>query len=139
MKIKENYLAWGIDVNAFPKNGNDAKQLEFLVNFAVLAPSSHNSQPWRFRIAGNSIIVEPEFRRALPASDKNNRQLFISIGCAVENIIIAAYYFGYKTSVSYNSKGNNIFDVKIECAHTNENNYETAHHLIFSIPATDFF
>ncbi len=61
----------------------------------MLAPSSHNSQPWKFAVAGNVISVAPEFGRALPQSDANHRQLYVSIGAAAENIVAAAEYYGY--------------------------------------------
>jgi len=44
--MKANYAAWGIDVNSFPQDGGIEDQLRFLIGFAILAPSGHNSQPW---------------------------------------------------------------------------------------------
>ncbi|MBI3589397.1 MAG: hypothetical protein HY093_03230 [Candidatus Liptonbacteria bacterium] len=43
--MKENYAPWEIDVEAFPKKGSLDDQLKFLLGFAILAPSTHNSQP----------------------------------------------------------------------------------------------
>lgn len=72
-------------------------RLKFLLKFGVLAPSSHNTQAWQFSINNNEIIIAPDFSRELKASDTNNRQLYISLGCALQNILIAADYYGYKT------------------------------------------
>lgn len=99
--MKKNYKAWNINIEDFYKQKTNEEKLRFLLNFAVLAPSSHNSQPWSFVIKDNSILISPEQKRRLSESDKNDRQLYISLGCAVENIIIAADYYGYKTSIDY--------------------------------------
>ena len=99
--MKDNYKAWGVDYKDFYilKARND--KLEFLLRFAVLAPSSHNSQPWRFEVRDNLILVSPERARALPESDKNNRQLYISLGAAIENIITAADFYNLKYNLRY--------------------------------------
>lgn len=94
----KNLSAWNIAPSSF--DGIPAeKRLEFLVRFAVLAPSSHNSQPWKFRIEPSAIIVEPEPARSLPASDADDRQLYISLGCAIENIALAADLYGYHAEI----------------------------------------
>lgn len=96
--MKENFSAWTLDVSAFDEQPPE-KRLAFLVRFAVLAPSSHNSQPWKFVVDGNAVTVAPDMARALPQSDANHRQLYLSIGCAVENLCAAADYYGYRTEV----------------------------------------
>ena len=53
----ENYRAWQVKPEDFPISGSLTEQLKFLLNFAVLAPSTHNSQPWNFKIAKNQIII----------------------------------------------------------------------------------
>lgn len=37
--------AWAIDADAYPAHGSAAAQLEFLLGYAILAPSGHNTQP----------------------------------------------------------------------------------------------
>lgn len=77
-----------------------------IANYASKAPSGHNTQPWKFHIADDTITVIPNFEVALPVVDGNNRELFISLGCAVENLCIAANHFGYITQiVEYSIKG----------------------------------
>lgn len=101
--MKINYQPWKIDFSEFEVSNTLEAKLKFFVKFAVLAPSSHNSQPWSFTIQENKIIVSPDFSRALPYSDKNHRELYISLGCAIENLRTAANYFGFKTVVDYNN------------------------------------
>jgi nitroreductase len=70
------------------------------VRLATLAASSHNTQPWRFRLARNEITVLPDFARRCPVVDPDDAHLFKSLGCAVENLIHAAAAQGYAGEVS---------------------------------------
>lgn len=70
-----------------------------IASYASKAPSGHNTQPWKFHITNGTITVLPNLDVALPVVDGNNRELFISLGCAVENLCIAASYFGYTTHI----------------------------------------
>jgi nitroreductase len=72
-----------------------------LVSYATLAPSGHNTQPWRFSIDGNTIRIFPDLTRRLPVVDPDDHALCISLGCALENLILAANNAGYDTEVSY--------------------------------------
>ena len=126
--MKANYRAWEFQFQDFEKQKTDIDQLRFLLNFAVLAPSSHNSQPWRFIIKKGEIIIEPEFNRALPSSDKNHRQLFISMGCALENLLVAADYYNFETAVTYGS------GITINLQKRNSPLLYGDNHLISSIP-----
>jgi hypothetical protein len=72
-----------------------------LINYATLAPSGHNTQPWRFSIDGNTIRIFPDLTRRLPVVDPDDHALYISLGCALENLILAANNAGYDTKVSY--------------------------------------
>ena len=62
---------------------------------ASLAPSGHNSQPWRVRIKNPNLwTIEADKSRRLPAVDPNNRELLLSIGAFVENLSITAGALG---------------------------------------------
>jgi hypothetical protein len=75
------------------------QQLLQLIGFGIKAPSGHNIQPWKFRIGGNTIEIYPDFSRRSPIADPDNRELFISLGCATENICIAATSMKYRAHV----------------------------------------
>ncbi len=77
------------------------EQIRFLLRYAVMAPSSHNTQPWKFRIEGNKIHVFADFSRWLTIADPARRELFISVGCALENLWLAARTFRYQGSITY--------------------------------------
>ena len=66
-----------------------------IVRSAVKAPSGHNTQPWLFANEKDGIIIKPDFNRSLPIADPENRELYISLGCAAETAIIAARFYGY--------------------------------------------
>jgi hypothetical protein len=75
--------------------------LKFLVESAMKAPSGHNTQPWKFENIDDGIIIHPDFSRALPVVDSDNHALYISLGCAIENIIIAASVKGLESTIQY--------------------------------------
>lgn len=71
-----------------------------LVAKAVMAPSGHNTQPWRFKLRQDGVIeVTPDFDMQLPLVDPYNRELFISLGCAIENMAVYADSLGYAIAV----------------------------------------
>jgi len=70
-----------------------------LVRHASRAPSSHNTQPWKFRNLEDGIHLLPDLSRSLPVVDPDNHALFISLGCALENLLIAARQLGHSVQV----------------------------------------
>ncbi len=80
---------------------SDQDKIKHLVNFALFAPSSHNTQPWLFKLDVGKIEVKINKSRELKQSDKNNRQLYLSIGAAVGNILLAAESYGLSAVVEY--------------------------------------
>ncbi len=75
----------------------DFKQM---VSYAIMAQSGHNTQPWLFHLSSNTIEIHPDLSRSLPVVDENHCELYISLGCAAENLIIAAGTMGYETRFS---------------------------------------
>lgn len=66
-----------------------------MVRAAILASSPHNTQPWRFRIAPDRIDLFADIGRNLGSFDPYLREMHIGLGCAVENMMIAARPCGY--------------------------------------------
>lgn len=56
---------------------------------ASLAPSVHNTQPWRFRITPTTFELRANRDRRLHVLDPTSRQLLISCGCALFNARVA--------------------------------------------------
>lgn len=92
--MNKNLLAWEISENDFPFKGTNKDKLKFFINYAVLAPSGHNTQPWLFRINDDSIDILADRTRALPVIDPDDKELIISCGAAITNITVAMKYFG---------------------------------------------
>ncbi len=76
-----------------------------LVSCAAQAPSGHNSQPWLFAIKEGEITLHPNFEKRLPAVDADDRELFISLGCAAENLCIAASKLQYLSALTVTDDG----------------------------------
>ena len=74
-----------------------------LVRYATLAPSSHNTQCWKFRIENETISILPDVSRRCPAVDPDNHHLFVSLGCAAENLTQAALANGLHSNAAVES------------------------------------
>lgn len=77
-------------------------ELRDLVRFATLAPNGHNTQPWRFAIAPGQITIRPDLSRRTPVVDPDDHHVFVSLGCAVENLALAAAARGYRGDPVFN-------------------------------------
>jgi hypothetical protein len=98
-KVSDKLAAWDVRGSDFPMAGTISDQLKFLLNYAVLAPSGPNTQPWKFSIKDNEISLIADFSRALPSLDPLNRTLYISHGCVITNLLLAAEHFGFAYDV----------------------------------------
>ncbi len=80
----------------------DQPQTE-LIRYATLAASGHNTQPWKFTLLPNVSVIEihPDYARRLPSVDPSDRELWISLGCALENLRIAALAAGLSPTITY--------------------------------------
>jgi nitroreductase len=77
------------------------EQARALVGAAVLAPSEWNTQPWRFEVEHASVRMVTDPTRLLPWTDRDSRGLMISLGAALENLLIAARAYGLRPTVEY--------------------------------------
>jgi hypothetical protein len=83
-----------------------------LVADATRAASSHNTQPWRFEIGENLIRIVPDFSRRCPRVDPDDHHLYVSLGCAAENMVLAATSKGWDAAVEVRRLGNaHVIDV----------------------------
>lgn len=90
---------WHVAEADWPAAGDPAAKLAFAVRYAVLAPSGHNTQPWRFRPCGDRIELLADRRRALPVVDPADRALVISCGAALGLLGVALCRFGHAGAV----------------------------------------
>lgn len=85
-RVWEQQLKTGADMNT---------QIGEIIRYATLAPSGHNTRPWKFAVKDNTIRILPDFERHLAIVDPDDREMFISLGCALENLVIAAQQMDY--------------------------------------------
>jgi nitroreductase len=98
-KMSEKLAAWNVQEADFPSAGTISDQLKFLLNYAVLVPSGPNTQLWKFSIKENEISLIADFSRSLPAVDPTDRTLYISHGCLLTNLLMAAEHFGFEYDI----------------------------------------
>lgn len=72
--------------------GRDARTT--LLTAGVLAPSMHNTQPWRFEVGSSTVQVYRDLDRWLRVADPRQSALHISVGAAVLNLRVATAELG---------------------------------------------
>ncbi len=70
-----------------------------LIEYARLAPSVHNTQPWKFHIEGLAISLFVAEERTLTAGDPTHRELWISLGACLESLLYAAKGLGFSADI----------------------------------------
>lgn len=91
---------WQIKESDYPQSGIIVEKIRFWLRYAVLAPSAHNTQPWRVEINGDqaSIYRDPDY--TLQESDGTLRETFLGLGAFLENLIVAAAHWHYQVTIS---------------------------------------
>ncbi len=107
--------------------GLEKDEIEILY-LASLAPSGHNTQPWTVKILEpKHWIINSDKKRWLPAVDPENRELLLSIGAFIENLILAAGTFGYSVDIQIIAKNRTdteIADIRLKKDKTAESPLE---------------
>lgn len=97
--------------------GLEKDEMEILY-LASLAPSGHNAQPWAVKIVEpKHWVIGSDKKRWLPAVDSNNRELLLSIGAFIENLVISAGAVGYEVDIQLIAKNpldTDIADIRIK-------------------------
>src|ERR1700743_1065908 len=84
----------------WPGNPGDGPKQS--LNAAILAANPHDTQPWLFQAAGESITVLADRSRNLGSFDPFRREMHLGVGCAIENLMRASAVFGYSMNVIIN-------------------------------------
>ena len=78
----------------------DATGIAALVHTAILAANAHDTQPWRFCAASDRVDLFADESRNLGAMDPFRREMHISLGCALENLFLAARAQGLAAEIA---------------------------------------
>jgi hypothetical protein len=95
------------------RGGDEAARMLELVRYATLAPSSHNTQCWRFRAQPGGLAITPDMARRCPVVDPDDHHLFVSLGCAVENLAQAAQASGLHAEAMFDPAGEGAIAVRL--------------------------
>lgn len=79
-----------------------AEGVDRMLLAATLAANSHNTQPWAFRLGSNYVDLLGDAGRAMGEADPRRRELHVSLGCALENLVIEAAAQDVHAAVDYN-------------------------------------
>jgi nitroreductase len=85
-----------------------------LIRYATLAANSHNTQPWKFRIGQREIDVLPDLSRRTPVVDPDDHHIFCTLGCATENLVVAAAARGLAGAATFMPDGGGFVRVALE-------------------------
>jgi hypothetical protein len=91
---------WAVSEETYPRDGRLEERLGFLLRYAILAPSSHNTQPWLFRLRHDAVELYADRLRSLPIADPEDRELIMSCGAALAHLRVAMRYFGHQPEVT---------------------------------------
>jgi hypothetical protein len=94
--------------------GDRAGLMRELVRYATLAPSSHNTQCWTFHLQDQGLVIAPDLARRCPIVDPDDHHLYVSIGCATENLTHAALANGLQADVRLDPTGEGTISVGLE-------------------------
>ena len=88
-------------------------ELRDFIRYATLAANGHNTQPWKFRIAEDSVSILPDLTRRTEVVDPDDHHLFVSLGCAAENLLISAQTYGRPGDVRVISDENTVIEIAL--------------------------
>ncbi|WP_420410744.1 Acg family FMN-binding oxidoreductase [Roseibium sp.] len=78
----------------------------FALSYALLAPNPHNRQPWLIELTGDDAFrLHRDETRELPHTDPHLRQIFVGLGCFLEQMAIAATIKGFKAQIDLFPEG----------------------------------
>ena len=103
IQVGEIFDTWRLNIlsnNAFQALTKEEK-LNYLAHFGILAPTTHNTVPQRYKFDQKKYFIELWLDRKyiLPYSDAEGRQATISLGAVIANIKIAAMCYYLSTEI----------------------------------------
>ncbi len=97
--------AYDAAVAAMRQRPTTTPQTRDLIRYATLAANGHNTQPWLFRPDDDGITILADLQRRTPVVDPDDHHLFVSLGCAAENLALAAGAAGRAGALAFDPVG----------------------------------
>ena len=82
-----------------------------LIRYATLAANGHNTQAWTFRDGPAGVDILPDLTRGTPVVDPDHHHLFISLGCAAENLGLAMAARGRGGEITFDATGDGVVHI----------------------------
>ncbi len=82
------------------RNWDQARGPMALISAAILAANPHNSQAWSFRVSSERIDLYADRARHIGAVDPLYREMYVALGAALENLMLAAGANGYEAALT---------------------------------------
>lgn len=91
---------------------SDPSMAEF-VRMATLAANGHNTQPWMFGLDNERVRILPDMSRRTEVVDPDNHHIYTSLGCAAENLVIAAQAHGRTADLNIESGSETAIEIAL--------------------------
>ena len=79
--------------------------LHAILELACRAPSVHNTQPWAWVVRDTMLLLRADPHRKLLHADPNERDLVVSCGAALHELVVAAAGMGWECTVHRTPEG----------------------------------
>lgn len=114
--VKTNYQAWHIHPESISSDWSDDKKLELFAKYGVLAPSGHNTQPWKLQLDDNTlwIAIHPDHHLSIDGSGLLSVEPYISLGTFIETMELAALGHGYSLHIQLFPKRSYIAAITVK-------------------------
>lgn len=112
--------AYDAAVAAMRRRPTTAPQTRELIRYATLAANGHNTQAWLFRPDDDGITILPDVQRRTPVVDPDDHHLYVSLGCAAENLAIAAGAAGRAGAIAFDPVGNGAVRFRFGTGNSND-------------------
>ena len=71
-----------------PVTSTGDQRLKEMIAWALLAPSPHNTQPWKWAMQDGVVRLYGDYAKQLTVCDPDARELAIGCGCALEHLLL---------------------------------------------------
>lgn len=92
--------------------------LQDLVRMSTLAANGHNAQPWKFRLEEGGVKILPDVSRRTAVVDPDDHHLYVSLGCAAENLVVSARAHGRHADVAIADEPDPHIDITLRSGST---------------------